>query len=214
MAEWLKAADCKSALSGYAGSNPASSTIIGYLENFVMSFLKIYGHLPGYLHRWKLFGAGRFMARVHRILDIDRTPFLHNHPFAYLSVVLRGGYDERVMMSDGSLRVVSRKAGSIVFRSANDFHRIDKIHGCCVTLFLTWSVKSDGQGWCLKRHRDVEAPDGYVNYPDGMYFDCDEYRKRVDGMWYSKRKTHTDAEICDRLSIHQNIIGCSLINSI
>ena len=39
--------------------------------------MRIYGHLPGYLHRWRLLGCRRFMLRLHAILDVDRTPFLH-----------------------------------------------------------------------------------------------------------------------------------------
>ena len=33
VAEWLKATDCKSVLSEYAGSNPAPSTILFDLQN-------------------------------------------------------------------------------------------------------------------------------------------------------------------------------------
>jgi flagellar biogenesis protein FliO len=37
VAEWLKAADCKSALSEYVGSNPALSTIYGvYMKKLII----------------------------------------------------------------------------------------------------------------------------------------------------------------------------------
>lgn len=169
--------------------------------------MRVYGHLQGYLHRWRLFGAGRFMARLHRVLDIDRTPFLHTHPFNYVSIVLRGGYDERVLQPDGSLRQVRRRAGSVVLRSARAAHRIDAVHGACATLFLTWRTAGPGQGWGLQRHPDVAAPDGYADPPDGLYAVAGGYRRRAGGVWFALRPTPGEAAACDRISIHQNATG-------
>lgn len=164
-----------------------------------------YNHLPGYLHRWRIVGFGRFMARIHHILDIDRTPFLHSHPFGYISIILRGGYDERVLLPDGSLKVIRRRAGSIVFRSAHVMHRIDAVHGRCTTLFLALRLRGSGQNWSLCRHNDVAAPSGYVEHPDGLYQLPDGWRRRAQGVWYALRPTRTEAAQCDRISIHQVI---------
>ena len=85
--------------------------------------------------------------RVHHIVteDVDRE--LHNHPWDFLSVVLRGGYLEARPISvepdfsepDGSERVtlVSRKAGSVAFRRATDRHRIVAVQPDTWTLFIT-----------------------------------------------------------------------------
>lgn len=164
----------------------------------------VYGHLPGYLHRWRIFGFGRFMVRIHHILDIDRTPFLHTHPFAFVSIVLVGSYTEHLEQKDGTLKVVHRKRGSIVFRSARAFHRIDALQGkrCC-TLFLTWKVAGNNQNWTLKRHPQVATPAEYGDAPDGIYALEDGFRKRSNGIWYAKRKTKEEAMACERLSIHQ-----------
>lgn len=145
------------------------------------------------------------MARIHRILDVDRTPFLHTHPFWYVSIVLRGGYDERIIQSDGKLKTIKRRAGSIVFRRANVAHRIDNVHGDCTTLFLTWKLAGPDQNWKLLRHPDVARPQGYNDYPDGLYRVAGGFRLRRGGSWFAKRDTIADAVVCDRLSIHQNI---------
>jgi len=165
--------------------------------------LTAYNHLPGYLHRWRVVAMGRFMLRVHRILDIDRTPFLHSHPFAYLSIVLRGGYDERVLQADGTLRLVRRGVGSVVFRRAAQLHRIDAVRGACSTLFFTWRLAGGGQNWTLQRHRDVATPLGYDDAPDGLYPCADGYRRREGGVWFAKRPSAEEALACMRLSVHQ-----------
>lgn len=169
--------------------------------------LTIYGHLPGYLHRWRICGLGRVMVRLHRILDIDRTPFLHSHPFHYISLVLRGGYDERVLGQDGALKLVKRKAGSIVFRRAGQLHRIDAVQGQCTTLFFTWSLPGGTmtQNWTLQRHAEVAAPVGYRDAPDGVYAVPDGFRKRFEGFWYALRASALDAQACTRVSIHQHL---------
>lgn len=162
--------------------------------------LKVYGHLPGYLHRWVVLRAGRIMVRLHKILDIDRTPFLHSHPFWYISLVLRGGYEERVLQADGSLKKVVRRPGSLVLRRPGTFHRIDAV-STCTTLFLTFKSPL---GWALRRHAQVAAPIGYRLWPDGLYAQDGGWRRREQGIWYIKKPTATEAGQTDKLSIHQN----------
>lgn len=169
-----------------------------------MKWFAAYNHLPGYLHRWCIIGFGRYMARIHRILDIDRTPYLHSHPFDYVSIVLWGGYDEQVLQADGSLKLIRRGIGSVVRRSANTFHRISNIKGSCTTLFLTRKLNSSGQNWTLRKHADIECPDGYKAAVDGIYTTEDnQFRKRFNQMWYAKCNTREEAIACERLSIHQ-----------
>lgn len=169
-----------------------------------MSFLSVYGHIPGYLHRWKMFGFGRLMVRVHHILDIDETPFLHSHPFSYVSIVFKGGYTERLQLKDGSLKVIKRRIGSVAFRSAKQFHRIESIHGnACKTLFFSWKFKSGGLGWSLFRHPEAIASDRYRDALDGLYEFKDGFRKRLNGVWFQKKNTRHEAQSCALISIHQ-----------
>jgi len=167
--------------------------------------LRPFSHLEGYMYRWVLCRAGRFMARIHQIVDVDRTPFLHSHPFWYLSVIISGGYDERVLRADGTLGVVRRRRGSVVLRHPGTLHRIDRVVGPCTTLFIIWSLPTQlGQGWRLARHPEVLVPIGYDERPDGIYASPGGgFRKRSGGVWFAKRPTVEAAIACDRISLHQ-----------
>ncbi len=163
-----------------------------------------YAHLRGYLHRWRIVQAGRWMLRVHHILTPDGTPFLHSHPFDYVSLVVWGGYTERVLQADGSLRSIRRRAGSLAFRSSDSLHRIDRVSPRgCFTLFLTRKSRSAGQGWHLQRHPEIAAPGTYWDAPDGLYPWEGGWRKRAGGAWYALRETPGEARACQRLSLHQ-----------
>jgi hypothetical protein len=92
-------------------------------------------------------------ARIHEILrsDLGRDP--HNHPWSYVTVVLRGGYTEERFNEWGGL--VSRKwhgPGSIMFRPANSWHKLTVPDGTvATTLFITgpkqqrWGFNVDGK---------------------------------------------------------------------
>ena len=47
-----------------------------------------------YLTRWWLLATPWFGIPVHRMLTGDARDTVHDHPFAFLSIVLRGGYTE------------------------------------------------------------------------------------------------------------------------
>jgi len=128
-----------------------------------------YYHLTGYMNRWWLvpywqFAAGpgtgpvRFTqrpiawlfqrfnlsVRVHEILrsDLGRDP--HDHPFNYLTIILKGAYWERRFDDRG--RCVSRKrhkVGAIMWRPARSWHMIEVDGGPVTTLFIT-GRKTDG----------------------------------------------------------------------
>jgi hypothetical protein len=55
-----------------------------------------YNHLPGYLRRWTLFLYKRLHIRIHHILSGDKTPFYIHIPFWYISIILSGGYKEKM----------------------------------------------------------------------------------------------------------------------
>ena len=111
-----------------------------------------YIHLEGYLNRYWLFPYGSLpfgiAIRLHHILRSDNDRHLHDHPFAFLSIVLRGGYyEERLARSYGKIelrRRVWRGPGSIAFRRATDFHQLHlpKYHGAsCWTLFISFRAQ-------------------------------------------------------------------------
>jgi len=177
-----------------------------------MKLITAYNHLVGYLHRWKLIEIGRFMLRIHRILDCDRTPFLHTHPFSYVSVVLRGGYTERYLSDDGKLTKVSHRFGSVIFRRNTTPHRIDSVSEGCTTLFFVWKTTKKGeQGWGLFSHPNVNPPTNYWSPDDWIYQFKNGWRKRHDGKWFALRPTRYQAMRCDRLALRQDIHKSDLL---
>lgn len=89
-----------------------------------------YFHLPGYMNRWWI-GEGR-RARIHEILRSDNDRHLHDHPWDYTTVILRGGYIEQ--HTDGS--GLWCPAGTVLNRKAEDAHRLVLPSGPVLTLFV------------------------------------------------------------------------------
>lgn len=101
-----------------------------------MKILSPYKSLNGYLHRFTLLKVGRLHIRVHSILVPDGTPFLHSHPFHYASLILSGGYTEKLRSKS-----LTHKAGSLILRSANTPHQIVQVLPNTRTLFITWETR-------------------------------------------------------------------------
>lgn len=98
-----------------------------------------------YLIRWTLIGLGIdsswFSIKIHNILISDEE-CLHNHPWAFISIILKGGYTEHTRalpwsykLSKWSHPVISDKngfnvqhkefnRGSILYRPAHWSHRL------------------------------------------------------------------------------------------
>jgi len=70
----------------------------------------------------------RFAARIHHICRSDRDRHPHDHPWSYLTIILRGGYFEvRPILKDGLQAGEETQwhgPGSILFRPANSWHRL------------------------------------------------------------------------------------------
>lgn len=82
-----------------------------------------------YLRRWYIFRCRFFGVMVHKIMrhDVDRD--LHDHPWAFASIVLKGGYNEEVHCPvHGApctdVRVVTRTN----VKRHGAFHRIAALH--------------------------------------------------------------------------------------
>lgn len=131
------------------------------------------GEEDPYLLRWWVIPRNRlFNIYLHKFLRDDDDRALHDHPWASLSIVLRGGYFEHM-----PFRLAYRPVGSVIFRRATAAHRISldargayDQHGNFVeqvtvhawTLFITgprvreWGFHCP-QGW---RHwKEFTAPD-------------------------------------------------------
>jgi len=100
-----------------------------------------------YMKRYSIFETKWLSARVHNIATEDRDVAMHDHPWSFISFVLRGAYlEERPMtimpcfISDSceeSYGVKARRAGlKPAFRHATDRHRISWVAPNTWTLFI------------------------------------------------------------------------------
>lgn len=103
-----------------------------------------------YLNRWWLVPRNRVLnVYLHQFLRSDDDRALHDHPWVWCSVLLRGRYIE--VTRDGARREYA--AGSCRFHRATFAHRLEVVRDVgCWTLFITGPrVRTWGfhcpQGW-------------------------------------------------------------------
>lgn len=106
--------------------------------------------------------------RVHRIVGPDIDAAMHDHPWGFVSIVLRGGYWERrpISINPCFMRNATnieqynetyRRAGSIAYRRATDRHRIVHVDNDTWTLFI---AREKIQWW------GFYTPQGKIYYKD------------------------------------------------
>ena len=162
-----------------------------------------YKHLLGYLERYTLIHFKRMHIRIHRIKRPDITPFLHTHPFHYLSIVLRGGYTESL---EG--KMIKHRWLSVIPRRSKTAHRIVAVQPGTLTLFFSWKTK--GQQWEFKRGGSDFPSQDWVDHPKGIY--TRELYGRIvfskfDGYWHRAADSKSGAEQEYRPSIDQSTPG-------
>lgn len=89
-----------------------------------------------YIIRWILFSCPLFGIMVHKMLRSDYDRALHDHPWDFLSIVLKGGYAEE--FEERGVRDFRFNApGHILFRKAEFKHRVilDKGKICWTLVF-------------------------------------------------------------------------------
>jgi hypothetical protein len=107
---------------------------------------------PPYMTRWVL-DLGWFGAlRLHHIHRADDDLEHHDHPFSFLSLVVKGWYWEEL---GGGRRTIRRGRFSLAYRNAGCAHRISHVSpgGCWTALWTTpkqsrseWGFYTDS-GW-------------------------------------------------------------------
>jgi hypothetical protein len=74
-----------------------------------------------YMLRWFIFRFSKLpRIYIHKFMRSDDDRGLHDHPWWFISIILRGSYFE--IRPDNGLNY--RKAGSVAFRRATDRHRV------------------------------------------------------------------------------------------
>ena len=83
-----------------------------------------------YMDRWMLFPFNRFCnVYLHRMHRSDDDRACHDHPFHFVSYIIRGGYFEFCLdpFVPALHHIVMREEGSFAFRRAEHAHRV-KLH--------------------------------------------------------------------------------------
>lgn len=118
-----------------------------------------------YVYRW-MFGHKRVGSiRLHHWLgrDDDRAP--HDHPWSFVTVVLRGGYIDCARV--GPALVGDRlRRGSVRYRPALHQHTVVPDTGGCWTLVLTGPVRRNWGFWPEIRGRQkfIKANKWFLSY--------------------------------------------------
>lgn len=101
--------------------------------------------------------------RVHHILASDSGRDPHDHPWPFLTIILRGGYLEHRYDKGGFWDSAKwHGPGSVLFRRAGDYHRLEIPEGQTAwTLFITGPKQ---QTWGFKPLVGPKVP--YYEYKD------------------------------------------------
>lgn len=106
-----------------------------------------------YMHRYYLFLKNRkyfpFNITLHKIVRSD-DPIFHDHPWPYITIILKGGYWEHTPLFDKHGNKFAefqawRGPGSIIMRKAKEFHwlELDETVGPATTLFVMGPQQRD-----------------------------------------------------------------------
>lgn len=74
-----------------------------------------------YIIRWVLFGHPALPGvMVHKMIRSDHERALHDHPWNFVSLILKTGYEEQIESGD----FVFNMPGHIIYRAAEHKHRV------------------------------------------------------------------------------------------
>lgn len=101
----------------------------------------------GLIDLFQLFSTPFLTVQIHRINFPDPTGFYHDHPWNFVSFVLRGGYDEYIWEDPYDFKNTSTKKRplfSIHRIGVGQSHRIYRCKPKTLTLFFCGPWKRDG----------------------------------------------------------------------
>jgi hypothetical protein len=105
----------------------------------------------GYLARWWILPRNRYLnIYLHRFTGDDDDRALHDHPWASMSILLKGVLREHNFKGH---RCIPRLVP--IIRSAKFAHRLELIKGPAWTIFITGPVT---------RHWGFHCPNGWVHW--------------------------------------------------
>lgn len=85
---------------------------------------------------------------VHRIDKPDGDRDRHNHPYAFGSWVLWGGYKQEILLPDGSVETQWRRMGEFSVMPRDHYHRVVELadNKPCYTLFFAGNPQWNTDG--------------------------------------------------------------------
>lgn len=144
-------------------------------------------YIKGLMKRNSLLSLGRFKVRIHSFTEKDKSGKLHSHPFAYISIVIAGGYTEE--LADGS--IVHQNTGSIIIRKSGTHHRIISCLEGTKTLIFTFYNPTNEWKFCdsIYSETDQEIINKMREFANGKLYvrqlgDKFVYSRFEDGVWY------------------------------
>ena len=106
-----------------------------------MKLIKEIKSKSGKIHfrRWELIKTPWFSIWIHGIYAADEDKHLHNHPWDFKSLILKGSYIEETEKG-----CILQSVGKFNSRSGEDFHKILKVNDSVVyTLFIASPIKRE-----------------------------------------------------------------------
>jgi hypothetical protein len=104
-----------------------------------------------YLRRYFIYESPRFRVYLHKISLSDADPCMHDHPWRFLSIILRGGYREHTPKG-----VFDRKPGRIIYHPLVWLHRLELKKPA-------WTILIGG---AVKREWGFMTPTGWVHFQE------------------------------------------------
>jgi hypothetical protein len=116
------------------------------------------GHDDPYMLRWFLLPRNKFFnVYLHKFLRDDDDSALHDHPWWFVSLMIKGEYIEHI----ADCRMIHRQAPSVAFRPAEHRHRVELFHVRepwtgkrqkipAWTIVITGRAKRQWGFWCPK----------------------------------------------------------------
>lgn len=98
-----------------------------------------------YLNRWG-FRTRWFGVYLHRIESPDPGDFMHDHPWSFVSLILRGGYVERRCLARDVASPIARRGSEMVRHYARHLNRVrlDECHQIIAVEENTWTLVLSG----------------------------------------------------------------------
>lgn len=108
-----------------------------------MKLVKEIKSKEGVLHfqRYELFKTPWFICYLHKIYEGDKDLHLHNHPWNFFGLIIKGSYTE-----ERENKLVTKKIGSIGYGGASYFHKIKEVIDPTISLFFV-STKTHEWGY-------------------------------------------------------------------